>query len=227
MLQGVAGGWLAELRAVTNSTRKARNRACTGARAIMRDAWPRSLLLVVIAGVAGATVPACRGGESSRTSTSSRSSETTTASTTSVIVPLAAKSGSSLSGRAVLTETPQGVRVVVEVTGVPPGLHATHVHEKPDCSAPDAKSAGDHYAPDGHPHGMPPAQPRHLGDFGNMVVDSEGKGFLDFTAERANLRPNDPRSFVGRAIVVHARADDGSQPSGNAGDRIGCGEIRN
>jgi len=153
--------------------------------------------------------------------------ETTAApGTMSVEVPITAKSGSSLTGTAVFTEVPDGVRVVVEVSGVAPGKHGVHVHEKDDCSAADAKSAGDHFNPDGHPHALPPQEPRHIGDFGNMEVDSDGKGRLEAVAPQATLREGDRHSFHGRAIVVHAKPDDGSQPSGNAGDRIGCGEIR-
>jgi Cu-Zn family superoxide dismutase len=35
-----------------------------------------------------------------------------------------------------------------------------------------------------------------------------------------------PESVIGKALVVHADQDDfESQPSGNSGARIGCGEI--
>jgi Cu-Zn family superoxide dismutase len=118
------------------------------------------------------------------------------------------------------------VRTVIDVGGLSPGKHGAHVHEKGDCSAHDAKSAGEHFNPEGHPHGLPPREPRHIGDFGNIEVGEDGRGHLDTVAPGANLRENDPHSFVGRAMVIHAKPDDGSQPSGNAGERIGCGEIR-
>jgi superoxide dismutase, Cu-Zn family len=143
-----------------------------------------------------------------------------------VEVSLVAKSGSKLNGKAVFRDSPEGVKVTIDVADVSPGQHATHVHERGDCSAPDATSAGPHFAPAGHPHGTPPTEPRHIGDFGNMTVGEDGRGHLETTAARANLRANDANSFIGRAIVVHAKPDDGSQPSGNAGDRIGCGEIK-
>ncbi len=128
-------------------------------------------------------------------------------------------------GTATFTELRDGVRVVVEVSGIPPGKHGVHVHEKGDCSAPDAKSAGEHFSPDGHPHPLPPQEPRHISDFGNVEVDDDGNGRLEIVAPHANLREGDRRSFRGRAIVVHGKPDDGSQPSGNSGPRIGCGEI--
>ncbi len=119
-----------------------------------------------------------------------------------------------------------GVRVVLDIKGASPGKHGVHIHEKGDCSAPDAKSAGEHFSPEENPHGLPPARARHLGDLGNVEVDSSGTGHLDLVAFEANLHPDDSHSFIGRAIVVHADEDDGSQPSGNSGARIGCGEIR-
>jgi Cu-Zn family superoxide dismutase len=45
-------------------------------------------------------------------------------------------------------------------------------------------------------------------------------------AAGANLKEGDPSSFLGRAIIVHEKADDGGQPVGNAGGRIGCGVIQ-
>ena len=106
-----------------------------------------------------------------------------------------------------------------------PALIATHVHEVGDCSAPDAKSAGGHFNPESKPHGLPPSAERHLGDLGNIVVKPDGGGSTEVTVLGANLRDGDPQSYVGRAIIVHGKRDDGGQPVGNAGDRIGCGVI--
>jgi superoxide dismutase, Cu-Zn family len=141
-------------------------------------------------------------------------------------VPLEAKSNSKLKGKAVLTETEAGVKVVLTLEGVEPGDHGAHVHEKGDCSAPDGASAGGHFNPGGHDHGLPGAEKRHLGDLGNITIGKDGKGTLDFTAQGANLKPTDAASFVGRSIIVHAKKDDGGQPTGNAGGRIGCGVIK-
>jgi Cu-Zn family superoxide dismutase len=141
-------------------------------------------------------------------------------------VPLEAKSGSKLAGKAVLTETEGGVHVVLTVSGLDAGDHGAHVHEKGDCSSPDGKSAGGHYNPQSKDHGLPGGDKRHLGDLGNITIGKDGKGSLDITAPGANLKDNDPMSFVGRAIVVHAKKDDGGQPTGNAGDRVGCGVIK-
>jgi Cu-Zn family superoxide dismutase len=139
---------------------------------------------------------------------------------------LQAKSGSSLSGRATLSETAEGVKVELRIENAPPGEHGAHVHETGDCSAPDGSSAGGHFNPTSHPHALPTNDPRHLGDLGNIAVGADGTGKIEIVAPGANLKDGDPHSFVGKAIIVHEKKDDGGQPTGNAGGRIGCGEIK-
>jgi len=143
-----------------------------------------------------------------------------------VEVAVQPKSGSSLSGKATLTETPEGVDVKLALEGLPPGEHGAHVHEKGDCSAADGASAGGHFNPAGNPHALPTGTPRHLGDLGNITISPDGKGTLEIVAPGANLKEGDPNSFLGRAIIVHEKQDDGGQPTGNAGGRIGCAEIK-
>lgn len=143
-----------------------------------------------------------------------------------VEVTIQPKSNSSISGKATLTEVPDGVKVQLALANVPPGDHGAHVHEKGDCSAADGSSAGGHFNPAGNPHALPTTNPRHLGDLGNITVDANGKGTLEIVAQGANLKPNDPNSFLGRSIIIHEKKDDGGQPTGNAGGRIGCGEIK-
>lgn len=142
-----------------------------------------------------------------------------------VEVPIEARTKSKLKGSATFTEVEGGVKVAVQVTGAPKGKIAVHVHETGDCSAPDAKSAGAHYNPDNHPHGLPDASARHLGDLGNIEVKADGTGTHEIVAKGANLKQGAPNTFLGRAIIVHEKQDDGSQPAGNAGGRIGCGVI--
>jgi superoxide dismutase, Cu-Zn family len=142
-------------------------------------------------------------------------------------VTVQAKSKSKLSGKATLTETPEGVKIMLALENVaPPGDHGAHVHEKGDCSADDAASAGGHFNPGGHPHALPAGSPRHLGDLGNINIGKDGKGTLEIVAAGANLKEGDPSSFLGKSIIVHEKKDDGGQPTGNAGGRIGCAEIK-
>lgn len=135
-------------------------------------------------------------------------------------------SGSDVVGMVRFWETGEGqVGYDVELYGLAPGPHGFHVHEVGDCSAPDATSAGGHFAPEGNPHGAPDDAVRHVGDLGNVVANAEGHATFRGMDPRITLRGE--HAIVQRAVVVHADADDlTSQPSGDAGDRIGCGVIR-
>lgn len=134
--------------------------------------------------------------------------------------------GNEVRGTVTFTEEDGGVRVVAAITGLTPGEHGFHVHENGDCSAPDASSAGGHFAPQNNPHGAPddPEGERHVGDLGNIEADDEGGADYERVDDIIDL--DGPNSVVGRAVVVHADADDlESDPSGNSGDRLACGVI--
>lgn len=119
------------------------------------------------------------------------------------------------------------VRIEGTVTGLTPGEHGFHIHATGDCSAPDASSAGGHFDTGGHPHGPPDSPPdqHHLGDFGNITADENGEAQVSLTSSRLSM--SGPDSIIGKAVIVHADPDDlHSQPSGNAGARVGCGVIQ-
>lgn len=131
---------------------------------------------------------------------------------------------SSAEGQAVFTQTDKGLKVSVRVTGLAPGAHGFHVHEFGDCSAPDATSAGAHFNPTAEPHGGPHDAQRHSGDLGNIVADKDGVAQLEYVDPRASFEG--PNSVLGRAVIVHVKADDmKTQPTGDAGGRLGCGVI--
>lgn len=135
--------------------------------------------------------------------------------------------GNRVNGVIRFTEQGDAVRIDGKLTGLDPGAHGFHVHEEGDCSAPDAKSAGDHFAPEDNPHGSPRDLPgaHHAGDLGNLVAGEDG--IAEVVAEDAELQLRGPDSLIGKAIIVHAGQDDfESQPSGDAGARVGCGVIR-
>lgn len=140
-------------------------------------------------------------------------------------VTMAPKSDSKVSGTVRLMAVEGGVKVIADLKGVPEGSHGFHVHEKGDCSAADGTSAGGHFDPDGHEHGMPGTDMHHLGDLGNIEADAEGNATKEHIAKGANLKAGDAHSFAGLAIILHAKSDDGGQPTGNAGSRIACGVI--
>lgn len=115
------------------------------------------------------------------------------------------------------------VELVLQLTGLPPSsTHGFHIHEFGDCSAPDASSAGDHFNPTEDPHGLPPAPNRHAGDLGNVTADAAGTVMLRRTY---TIPLEGDQSVIGKAIIVHAGADRGVQPSGDSGDRLACGVI--
>jgi superoxide dismutase, Cu-Zn family len=149
----------------------------------------------------------------------------TSASSAPISAKIEPRSGSNAGGQVTLTATKDGVRVEVLVTGVSPGNHGLHFHENGDCSAPDATSAKGHFNPMQHPHGLPDVEPRHLGDLGNILVDASGQGKLVFSLAGATLDRGATNSLRGRAVILHDKTDDGSQPVGNAGARIGCAVI--
>ena len=133
--------------------------------------------------------------------------------------------GNTAKGTVTFSEMKDGTVVVVaELEGLAPGQHAMHVHEKGDCSAPDAMSAGGHYNPEQHAHGLPPGDPRHAGDLGNLTADAEGKARYTITVTNITIK-GAKNPIDGRAVVVHAKPDDGGQPVGNAGGRVACGVI--
>jgi Cu-Zn family superoxide dismutase len=139
---------------------------------------------------------------------------------------IAPASGSEVTGTATFTQEGDQVAVRIEAKNLTPGKHGVHVHEKGDCSAPDATSAGPHFNPAGAPHGAPGTEHRHPGDFGNMEVGADGTGTLTLTVGDLTIGEG-PNAVVGRAIVIHADPDDlTSQPAGNAGARVGCGVIQ-
>jgi len=142
-------------------------------------------------------------------------------------VEIQGKSQSPLLGKAELTDVPGGVKVVVHLNHVKPGMHGVHIHEFPDCSADDAKSAGGHFNPEDKPHALPSEKKRHMGDLGNIVAKGpDGTARLEIVVPNANLVVGSSRSLLNRSLVVHADMDDGTQqPGGNSGKRIGCAEL--
>jgi Cu-Zn family superoxide dismutase len=140
---------------------------------------------------------------------------------------LSPASGSAVQGHIDFTQVgPNRVRVSGDVTGHQPGMKGFHIHEKGDCSAPDATSAGGHFNPQGAKHGPTPAV-GHTGDMGNLTFSDAGRAHVDVTYEGLTLDRNAPNGIIGRAVVVHAATDDQkTDPTGNAQGRVACGVIR-
>lgn len=145
----------------------------------------------------------------------------------SLKIDMNAKSGSSATGVLELTQQDDGVKITGTITGLTPNQkHGFHIHEKDDCSATDAKSAGGHFNPENHKHGDS-ITANHAGDLGNITADNRGVANIDQSYKKYSLAARkNTYKITRRSLVIHAKADDlKSQPSGNAGKRVSCGVI--
>lgn len=115
----------------------------------------------------------------------------------------------------------EGVLIEAEFFGLPnidtPGaadFYAMHIHENGDCTLPFDKTGG-HYTRDNEPH------PQHTGDL-IPLMGNQGYAWCAFYDKRLTIP-----EIIGRSVIVHRMPDDFmTQPSGNSGDKIGCGVIR-
>jgi len=131
-------------------------------------------------------------------------------------------------GQVQLLQTPHGVLLKMALKGAPAGERAFHIHAVGKCEPPFT-SAGPHFNPAGHKHGMEAKEGSHAGDMPNLHIPASG----DLTVEIANPmislvkgQPNSLFDADGSAIIIHAGADDyKTDPTGNAGDRIACGVV--
>jgi Cu-Zn family superoxide dismutase len=130
-------------------------------------------------------------------------------------------------GKVDFTDTPSGVLMRLDLTAVPPGEHALHLHTVGKCEPPDFKSAGGHFNPDETKHGLLSDEGPHAGDLPNIYVPESGKITIEVLAPLVSL--SGERALLdddGTAIVIHDGADDAlTDPAGNAGDRIVCGVV--
>lgn len=125
-------------------------------------------------------------------------------------------------GRATATEVGGGLRITLDVLGMPAGTHGAHIHSVGHCDAPDFATAGPHWNPTATKHGTMNPQGPHQGDLPNLIVGTNGRGTIGMVlpgATMAGLLDAD-----GAAMVVHANPDDlMTDPSGNSGGRVACG----
>src|SRR5690625_4877586 len=143
-------------------------------------------------------------------------------------VTMASKSGSSVQGEVLFTEENGRVRMEGSFTGLKPDAkHAIHLHEHGDCSSDDGSSAGGHWNPTDEKHGKwDDHEGYHKGDIGNLKTDANGHADLLFETDQWCIGCGDEtKDIIGKSIIVHESADDFvSQPTGDAGGRVSCGE---
>jgi Cu-Zn family superoxide dismutase len=124
----------------------------------------------------------------------------------------------------------RGVLITFDLTGLPPGPHAIHLHATGNC---DAKSGFTKAGPiltlvPGKQHGFLADGGPMAGDLPNQFAGADGRLHASVLTNAFGLG-NGKRSIFDRdgvSIIVDARGDDyRTQPLGNAGDRIACGVV--
>lgn len=129
--------------------------------------------------------------------------------------------GSAITGRVMFHQMRDGVLVRAEIVGLPIGddacdspIFAFHIHNDKNCRDATGENAKGHFNPDGCSH------PYHAGDL-PPLFGADGKAFSMFLTKRFKVK-----EVVGKTVIIHDGIDDfTTQPSGNAGEKIACGQI--
>jgi Cu-Zn family superoxide dismutase len=131
-------------------------------------------------------------------------------------------------GEAVLRESPHGVLVSLRLTKVAPGIHAVHIHEVGRCERPTFESAGGHFNPTKREHGFLNPRGVHAGDLPNIEIPTDLRYSAEYFVDGVSLAAG-PQSLMdadGSAVVIHQGRDDYvTDPAGDAGARVACGQI--
>ena len=102
---------------------------------------------------------------------------------------------------------------------------AVHIHEHPGCGD-NGKDAHGHWNPTKANHGKWGSDAFHSGDIGNVELDAQGAGTKQLETDPWTIGGDSTTNILNRSIIVHGGVDDfKTQPTGNAGNRLGCGII--
>lgn len=133
----------------------------------------------------------------------------------------------SLTGTVEFTQQNGKVKMVLNITceKMANKSVAVHLHEMGDCGD-MGKMAHGHWNPTNQQHGKWGSGSFHLGDIGNVSLDAAGKGSLEMETDLWSIGGDEKSNILNRSVIVHSGVDDfTTQPTGNAGSRIGCGVI--
>ena len=123
-----------------------------------------------------------------------------------------------VSGTVKFYQSKSCVLVVADICGLPhteTGFFGFHIHEGSDCGGIDFSNSKGHYNPDDTPH------PKHVGDLPPLMLCGN-RAHLSILTDRFNIE-----EIIDRTVIIHNRPDDfTTQPSGNAGEKIACGVIK-
>ena len=174
---------------------------------------------------------------SNETNTTSEDSDTTTAVTPGVenessnaaeATLTGTQPDTTVTGTVSFNEDNGKVKMTLDIT-VPKKANqsvAVHIHEHGSCGD-MGKDAHGHWNPTKMNHGKWGSAAFHSGDIGNVDLNAEGKGTLELETDLWSISASDStKNILNKAIIVHGGVDDfTTQPTGNAGSRIGCGVI--
>ena len=134
-------------------------------------------------------------------------------------------------GTVAFVETPNGMLIQARIdagSGLQPGMHGFHIHENGACDLADFQSAGDHFNPANHQHGLLTPGGAHAGDLPNIWIAGDGSAQADILTDGVKFGggANSLDKPGGTSVLVHTEPDDyATNPSGKSGDRVACGVI--
>jgi Cu-Zn family superoxide dismutase len=133
-------------------------------------------------------------------------------------------------GTVTLRQGKDGVELAIDLSGLTPGEHGFHLHEKGSCDPADkdgkktaGQAAGAHWDPDATKAHKGPGGGGHKGDLPKLTVPEGGKVKAKLAAAGMTIA-----DFEGKSLMIHAGGDnysDAPKPAGGGGDRIVCGVV--
>ncbi len=174
---------------------------------------------------------ACNNSETTKDETDSAMADNSMGSDTSAQFASATLEGTmpdtAVTGTVSFEQTNGEVKMMLQIS-VPKMANksvAVHIHENGACGD-MGKAAGGHWNPTNENHGKWGEGNFHSGDIGNVSLDGQGNGSMEMKTDRWSIGADATKDILSKGIIVHSGTDDyTSQPSGNAGSRIGCGVI--